>query len=295
MKRILIAGCGYLGEATARFFQCSGWQVAGLTASESTAAALVGRGVPAMACDFTDAEALAQIYGSLPSPAFWIHCASTKGGDAEAYRRVYLGGLRSLLKCFPGCPGIFVSSTSVYSQIDGEEVDELSPADPHRETGRVLLECEDLALESGSGAVRLAGLYGPGRSVLLRKFLDGSARIEGDGARWINQIHRCDAARALFHLMESGRFGGGLFNVTDNTPLRQIDIYNTLARLLQKPVPPTAPPDPNRKRGLTSKRVLNHSLRSTGWAPEFPDFFSALRSGADGGASIAPGSTGGDQ
>ena len=48
-------------------------------------------------------------------------------------------------------------------------------------------------------------LYGPGRSVLMRKFLAGEAVLEGDGTRWINQIHRDDAARAIVQLVERRR------------------------------------------------------------------------------------------
>ncbi len=50
---------------------------------------------------------------------------------------------------------------------------------------------------------RLAGIYGPGRSALLRKFLSGEARIENGGERYLNQVHRDDIAAALLHLVAS--------------------------------------------------------------------------------------------
>ena len=40
MPRILIAGCGYVGQATAGLFHAAGWDVEGWTASEESAAAL---------------------------------------------------------------------------------------------------------------------------------------------------------------------------------------------------------------------------------------------------------------
>ena len=46
-----------------------------------------------------------------------------------------------------------------------------------RETGRLLREAENLALNAGGCAGRLAGIYGPGRSFLLKNLLEGKAAI----------------------------------------------------------------------------------------------------------------------
>ena len=45
-----------------------------------------------------------------------IHCASTRGGDVDVYRRVYLEGIRNLIEAFPDSKIFFTSSTSVYGQ-----------------------------------------------------------------------------------------------------------------------------------------------------------------------------------
>ena len=55
----------------------------------------------------------------------------------------------------------FTSSTSVYAQGDGEWVTEESPAEPDRETGRVLRATEEFVLAGGGIVARLAGIYGP--------------------------------------------------------------------------------------------------------------------------------------
>ena len=68
---------------------------------------------------------------------------------------------------------LITGSTSVYAQIDGLWVDETSETKPDRETGRILLEAEGIALDAGGLVARLSGLYGPGRSVIMRKFLSG--------------------------------------------------------------------------------------------------------------------------
>ena len=187
---------------------------------------------------------------------------------------------RNLTEKLPGVPFLFTSSTSVYSQTDGSVVSEESPTEPDRETGRLLLEAERITLDTGGVVARLAGIYGPGRSVILRKFLSGEAMIEEDGRRYLNQIHRDDAARAILHLATNS-VRGGIFNVCDSKPLTQLECYQRLSEIFNRPLPPSGPRDLERKRGWTHKRVSNDKLVASGWRPQFPCFTDAV-------GSIAP-------
>jgi len=170
---------------------------------------------------------------------------------------------------------IFVSSTSVYAQSRGEWVTEESPAQPDRETGRILLEAEQVALQAGGVVARLSGIYGPGRYVLLRKCLSNEAVLEDGGHRWINQIHRDDGASALASLAEQEK-SGGVYNVTDDTPVTQRQVYGWMADALNRPLPLEGVANINRKRGVTSKRISNARMRATGWMPQFPSYRDAL-------------------
>lgn len=270
MARVFVAGCGFVGLALCRVLHTRGWTVTGATHSSESAAALAGEPFRVTAADLTNPAALENL-GEFEAV---VHCASSGRGGADAYRAVYLGGARHLAAAFPKAFLLFTSSTSVYAQIDGGWVTEESPAEPDRETGRILRETEDLVLAHGGNVARLAGLYGPRRSVLLRKFLSGEAVIEGDGLRWINQVHRDDVATALAALLE--RRAAGIFNVCDDQPLPQREVYEWLAAHFQKPLPPSGPIDPNRKRGWTNKRVSNARLHELGWSAAFPSFFDAV-------------------
>lgn len=273
MPRILIAGCGFVGLAAARLFQRAGWEVLGVTHSVESATALAGEAFPVVPADLADRPALASLDAWRGCEAI-IHCASSGRGGADAYRRVYLEGARHLADVLQPGSLLFTGSTSVYAQTGGEWVTEESPAEPDRETGRVLRETEAFVLATGGCVARLAGIYGPGRSVLLKKFFTGEAVLEGDGSRWINQVHRDDIAAALVRLVAAG--ARGIFNVSDDTPLTQREVYEGLAARLQRPLPPRGPIDPHRKRGWTSKRVSNAKLRALGWVPRYPSFFAAL-------------------
>jgi nucleoside-diphosphate-sugar epimerase len=267
MQKLLLIGHGYLGQAITRVFRENGWDV--------TAVSLSG-GNETLAGDVGNPDDVAK----LPEADFIVHCAASGRGGAMAYLQVYVNGCRNLTEKFPGVPLLFTSSTSVYAQTDGSVVTEESPAIPERETGRLLLEAENITTAAGGIVARLAGIYGPGRSVILKKFLSAEAVIEEDGRRFLNQIHRDDAARAVLHLATTR--ATGVFNVSDSTPLTQLGCYQALSEIFARPLPPSGPRDLNRKRGWTHKQVSNTKLRASGWQPEFPSFLDAARQIAAG-------------
>lgn len=260
--KLLLIGHGYLGQAVAREFRENGWDVSATTLSGSDGT---------ICCDVGDPADVAL----LPDADFIVHCAASGRGGADAYQRVYLDGCRNLVEKFPGVPLLFTSSSSVYAQTDGSVVHEDSTTEPNRETGQILLDAENVVLAVGGLVVRLSGIYGPGRSVILRKFLNGESLIEEDGRRFLNQIHRDDAATAIYHLADLG-LRREIFNVSDSTPLTQLECHEKLAALFSRPLPPIGPRDLNRKRGWTHKQVSNEKLRKTGWKPKFPSFLDAV-------------------
>jgi nucleoside-diphosphate-sugar epimerase len=271
-KRVVFAGCGFLGEAAAGLFLENGWRVLGLCATRETASRLASRPFEVRALDISK---------PFEAPAGWrnpdvlVHCASSGGGDADAYRAVYRDGLANALAAFAPGRVIFTGSTSVYDQQDGSWVDETSPTEPARETGKILLEAEAIALGAGGCVARLGGIYGPGRSMVLKKIREGTAVLEDGGGRHVNLIHRDDAARALLSLADS-RVPGGIYNVVDDAPSAQRVLYGWISDFLGKPRPVEGPVDPNRRRGLNDKRVSNQKIRQLGWRPEFPSFRDAL-------------------
>jgi nucleoside-diphosphate-sugar epimerase len=274
-RSVLVAGCGFLGLPLARRLHAAGYDVLGLTHSAETAAGLSGEPFPVRACDVSDRASVRD----LPKPAggkydVVVHCASSGKGGPEAYRRVYLEGSSHLLAELAPRQMLFTSSTSVYAQVSGEWVSEESPAEPAAETGRILREAEELVLAQACAVLRLSALYGPGRSVLLRKFFSGEAVIEGDGSRWINQIHRDDAVAAYLQVIERG--AAGIYNVSDDRPLQQVAVYEFLARHFERALPPRGEVNLNKKRGFSNKRVPNEKLRALGWQPKYATFFEAV-------------------
>jgi nucleoside-diphosphate-sugar epimerase len=268
MPRVLIAGCGYVGEAAANRFHESDWEVEGWTASPESAAKLSNRPYPVRAIDVTN-------FTASESFEVVIHCVSSGGGDENEYRRLYFVGAQNLLRAFPAATLLFTSSTSVYAQTDGSLVDETSPAEPRHAKGQILRETEDLILAARGIVLRLGGIHGPGRSFFLSRFLEGAA--SGSEDRLINYVHRDDIVSALLFVAERrSELRGEIFNVVGDQPIQARDASAWLGSRLKKALPTAAGPERPSKRGQSNKQVSNRKLRALGWAPRYPTFEAAM-------------------
>ena len=208
-------------------------------------------------------------------PDFLIYGPSSSRGGEKEYRNVFVTGLSHALRRFPDTPFLFLSSTSVYGQSGGELVREESPADPDSETGRILREAERMALDAGGIVLRIGGIYGPGRTHLLDRFLRGEATISPLD-RCINQIHRDDVASAIVHLLALP-IRGEIVNVVDDEPVKESLFFHWLAAQLgMAPPPPGGDPVRSTKRKRTHKRVSNAKARALGWKPRYPSFREGL-------------------
>jgi nucleoside-diphosphate-sugar epimerase len=272
---VVIIGCGFLGEAAAALFSARGARVLGLVRSAESLAALADASFETARCDVADDASVEALARKLCGVPLAIHAVSAGGGGAGEYASLYRDGLKKVVASWQPRRVIFVSSTSVYGQDDGSWITEESPTEPPRETGRILLEAERIALDAGGIAARLTGIYGPGRSYLLRNFLSGEAVLENGGGRWINQIHRNDGAAALVRLGDP-EVSPGVYNVTDDTPATQREVYGWMADFFGRPLPPSGPPGLALRRGVTSKRISNAKLRGLDWAPAYPSYRDAL-------------------
>lgn len=272
-RRILVVGCGYLGLPLARHLLATGDRVSGLTASPESAERLRTESFPVYPIDISTAAA----FSLLPQRRFdvVIHCASSGRGGVESYRSVFLEGTRNLLSSLDVGHLLISSSTSVYAQTDGSPVDEDSLATPERETSRILICAETLALEQGGTVARLAGLYGQGRCVPLERLLAGTAVLEGQGERIVNSLYQADGVSALAFLANTTP--AGIFNVADNEPVSQSEWFEWVCNLLGTDLPAFGPRDLSRKRGWTSKQVSNKKLRALGWEPRYPSFREGMR------------------
>ncbi len=279
-SQCLIVGCGYVGLPLGKELARQGHKVFGLRRSLLAEAEMKAAGITPLHADITQPDSLK----NLPRDFDWVvNCTASGGGGADDYRKVYLEGNRNLLAWLADSPPkkfIYTSSTSVYAQNDGSIVTEKSPAEPEAPTSQVLVETEKLLLAAVAErrfpavVLRVAGIYGPGRGHSFKQFLRGQARIEGDGTRWLNMIHRDDLIGVILAALERGT-PGEIYNAADNAPPSQLEFFTWLAAELKQPLPAKVLADAEvwRKRGVTNKRVSNAKLRAElKYEFKFPDF-----------------------
>jgi nucleoside-diphosphate-sugar epimerase len=269
--RILVAGAGYVGAELARRLASAGHDVVALRRSprRETSGASSQR-VRWIACDLTDARALAAL--ALEGVDALAYLVAADARDDAAYRRAYVDGLAHLLARLGAASSLqrvlFASSTSVYAQDDGSWVDESSPAEPRDFTGRRVLEGEAIARAADVAvALRLGGIYGPGRTALLERVRRGAAPLPR-APHYTNRIHRDDAARACAHLLALERPDPRYVGV-DREPADQAELLRWLAQRLGAP-PPTGQHDPGAPP--SGKRCSSARLRATGFEFEFPSY-----------------------
>jgi nucleoside-diphosphate-sugar epimerase len=263
--KCLIIGCGYVGlPLGAELVRC-GHEVFGLR--RSSADELKSIGIQPLIADITRPETLTE----LPRSFDWVVNCVAAGGSADDYRKIYLEGNRHLISWLANSPPkkfIYTSSTSVYGQNDGSVVTEKSPAEPEAGTAKVLVEAEKFLLAAAAERkfpaviLRVAGIYGPGRGHWFKQFVKGEARIEGDGSRFLNMIHRDDVAGCIIAALKNG-CAGEIYNAVDDEPVSQLKFFEWLAAELKRALPSKIPvsPEIRRKRGTTNKRVSNHKLK----------------------------------
>lgn len=278
--RVLILGCGYVGLPLGAELARLGHDVSGLRRSVSARPDLLAAGITPVVGDITRPGHLAV----LPASFDWVvNCVASAGGGADDYRRVYLDGTRHLIGWLGAAPPlkyVYTGSTSVYGQNDASAVSEISPAEPASETARVLVETETLLLKAAEQGrlpaivLRVAGIYGPERGHAFRQYLRNEARIQGDGRRYLNMIHRDDVVGCIVAALQKGR-AGEVYNAADDEPVTEIDFYTWLATRMGKGLPVKVPADAEttRKRGTTNKRVSNRKLKDElGYRFKYPTF-----------------------
>ena len=271
----LIFGCGYLGKRVARLWQAQGQSVWATT--RGRAAELRPLGIESIVCDLLTGAGLE----SLPHVAVVAYCVGFDRSPGATMRDVYVRGLENVLDRLPS-PNrfVYVSSTGVYGQSQGEEVDESAPTEPAEESGRVVLEAEGVLRRRLPDAVvlRFAGIYGPGR-MIRRQTIEAGEPLVGDPEKWLNLIHVEDGAAAVVAATERGR-PGVVYNVCDDHPVRRGEFYAEMARLLGAPAPRFVPPQPGNAppHERANRRILNRRLRGElGLELHYPSFVEGLR------------------
>lgn len=275
-KTLLIAGCGDVGGRLGQQLTAAGWTVYGLRRS----VALLPEGIRPVAGDL-QADACPSAWPS-ESLDYLVYCAAVTERDEAGYRSAYVEGLRRVLGWLAQHGQqpkrvLFVSSTGVYGQLQGEWVDEASPAEADSYSGRIMREAEQVALHSGleTSVVRLTGLYGPGREWLLGQVRQGY-RVASEPPLYGNRIHVDDAAGLLAFLLQADARGVALQDCYIGVDDEPAPLHEVVAWLRQQlAIEHWSETATVRRAG--SKRCSNARAKALGWQPQYPSYREGYR------------------
>jgi len=262
--RVLIAGCGDVGNVLATALMQDGHFVYGLKRNTST----LPEGVQPVKADLLNPATLTD----LPDDIDWLVFMPTPASrDQAAYEAIFIQGWKNLWDALKEVPSriLLVSSTAVYGEANGGIVNEETRPDPVAFNGKVLLEMEQLAGRCTKNlvVVRVAGIYGPDRERLIRLAASDKLEVQQVPPYYTNRIHRDDAAAALKHLLEIDE-PEALYLASDDQPAPRYEVIEWLANE-QGCVSPKGLTDEKASRG---KRVSNQRLRESGFSLSYPDF-----------------------
>jgi nucleoside-diphosphate-sugar epimerase len=274
VPQLLIFGFGYSGRAIAVAARDAGW---GVTVTSRTP----GGQKPEAGVEiihFEDAEeAIAEASHILAT------AAPGERGDPALVR--YGAQIAVSSAVWMG----YLSTTGVYGNRDGGWVDEETPPAPQSERARRRVEAEaawrDFDGQCAVDIFRLAGIYGPGRS-MFDDLREGSARRVVKPGHLFGRIHRDDIARGVVAAMKTaGKTGIRIFNFSDDEPAASADVVVEAARLLGVEPPPAVPYEeaaPNMSpMGLSfwaeNRKVANAKTKAAlGIAWKYPSYRDGL-------------------
>ncbi len=232
--RILILGCGYAGSMLAQALAFAGRPVVGTTRCETQVSVIKSRGAEPILMEAGDLSPLDRLRGSIDAVVHCIPPTMYRDGSFDDPTARIIDKLASWeLSAF-----VYVSATSVYGDHGGAVVTEATACAPDSPRGKARLAIEGqvtAAAEVGGRVMRVAGIYGPGRSQLHR-MAGGRYRLVGDGEAYSNRVHVLDLATLLEAAIDRGR-PGATYLASDQRPATQREVAEHVVEVYGMPEP----------------------------------------------------------
>lgn len=189
-----------------------------------------------LAADLSDVKSALDL--AVQRPDICVCSFSPAGRSEQEYDKSYYQSLENIVAGFAEIEHkpkllLFISSTSVYPQANGEFVSEASDTQSYSVSSTTMLACERLLAEQSFAtcALRFSGIYGPGRYHLLRRVSKGLH----SGETWTNRIHVDDCAGIISFLIERCLAGGAvppILLASDDEPVQSEKLSLWLAEQL---------------------------------------------------------------
>ncbi len=251
-ERLLIVGCGDVGQRVARRLQngpgAGRVQVLALTSSPERTAALRAQGIRPLLGNLDDIATLRRLAG-LATRVLHLAPPPGEGAGGEGWwrdpRTVALARvlrLRSLPVSF-----VYASTTGVYGDCQGALVPETRAVAPATPRAQRRVNAERAVRHLGrtgvrASVLRIPGIYAPDREggtpeARLRR---GTPVLAPEDDVFTNHIHADDLARTCLAALWRAR-PQRIYNASDDSELKMGDYFDLAADLYGLPRPPRLP------------------------------------------------------
>ncbi|MFN9473530.1 SDR family oxidoreductase [Acidovorax sp.] len=252
-ERLLIVGCGDVGQRVVRQLQAGGTaaprlRVLALTSSPARVQGLRERGITPLVGHLDDGATLRRLSG-VATRVMHLAPPPGEGAGGQAWwrdpRTVALE--RSLRLRSQPVSLVYASTSGVYGDCQGALVPETRAPAPATPRAQRRVNAERAVRHLGRAGVRasilrIPGIYAPDREggtpeARLRR---GTPVLVAEDDVYTNHIHADDLARACLRALWKGR-PQRIYNVSDDSELRMGDYFDLAADLYGLPRPPRLP------------------------------------------------------
>ncbi len=268
MPKVLLVGFGQLAHLLARSLVNKHFQVTGLKRTPIQNSAIEMR--------YLDLQKPEQLSTLSTEFDYVVITLTPDEMTLQGYRQGYFSNVENLLNHFHNHDSkpcfIYVSSTRVYGQHQGEWIDETSETKPQSDKGHVLLDTEKLIQSTDGGIiVRFSGIYGGQRQRFFDRVKAG-IELQQTPPLYSNRIHQVDCAGVLEFLIiqhSKGNLDDSLFLASDTSPAPIYEVAEWLAGTYHCPMPKALIKPPNTDQG---KRCNSAKLQDMGYVFRYPSY-----------------------
>jgi nucleoside-diphosphate-sugar epimerase len=227
--KALIVGCGYVGLRLAQAL-CATHAVLGLVRTEASRDKLRVHDIDALAFDMDSSAAWPLLDGHIDRAALYYLTPPPNESESDSRLDRFLSRMRSSPKVF-----VYVSTTGVYGDHGGAEVDESTPVNPQTDRARRRVSAEHMTRvwcnenQVRRVVLRVPGIYGPGRLALAR-LQRREPFIRVDEAGVTNRIHVDDLVTSCIAAADSAE-ARGVYNITDGNSVSSTEFMRRVAEI----------------------------------------------------------------
>jgi nucleoside-diphosphate-sugar epimerase len=274
--RTLLVGCGKLGTHLGKRLVQAGADVFALRRDP----AALPEAFAALAVDLRE-----PVRRQLPEVEAMVITLPPGRPAAPDRQDDYLAALKNLAAALPSIPRrvVFVSSTRVFEgRTEPRALTEADAPAPVSARGRTLRDGELLAADLFNAHIlRPAGIYGPGREMLVRKVLEATPV---QYAKRTNRIHETDLVRTL-HALLLDQDPPRILHAVDQSPAPLGEVVTYIAHQLGLPAPPRIQPEVASGTVLDGTRLIDllGALRYPTFQAGYGELIAARGDGASHG------------